>query len=96
MDKSILGNKSPLSLTGVTKKVPSASTAAPTGKASTPASFAPDALVRTGSAQPATNAPSDASRAAELMLASCYHPDRAQFAKNVARAQLEQIVNTLG
>ncbi len=100
MDKSIFGNKlgNLGALNGLSKKVaapeaPAAAAAAP--KAKVAGGFASDALVRTGAATGGAVV-TNAAAAAELRLANAYDADPATFARNLAKASLQELVSNLG
>ncbi|MNS93030.1 hypothetical protein D3C72_1271830 [compost metagenome] len=99
MDKSIFGNKlgNLGALNGLTKKVaaPEAPAAAPAAKAKVSGGFASDALVRTGAAAGGAVV-TNAAAAAELRLANAYDADPATFARNLAKASLQELVSNLG
>lgn len=98
MDKSIFGNKlgNLGALNGLTKKVaaPEAPAAA-APKAKVAGGFASDALVRTGAAAGGAVV-TNAAAAAELRLANAYDADPATFARNLAKASLQELVSNLG
>ena len=99
MDKSIFGNKlSNLgALNGLTKKVAAeAPAAAEPNKAKAAAGFAKDGLVRTGAAAAPGGSVANAAAAAELRLANAYDADPATFARNLAKASLQELVSNLG
>lgn len=107
MDKSIFGNKlSNLgALGGLTKKVaaavepngPTKSDAPATEVKAKTAGFAKDGLVRTGGAAAAVGGSvANAAAAAELRLANAYDADPATFARNLAKASLQELVTNLG
>lgn len=98
MDKSIFGNKlSNLgALNGLTKKVAAEAPAVAEPKAKSAAGFANDALVRTGGAAGTGANVANAAVAAELRLANAYDADPATFARNLAKASLQELVTNMG
>jgi hypothetical protein len=99
MEKSTFGNKLANlgALNGITKKVSAAIEAATAEPKAKVAGFANDALVRTGAAGAAGGAiVTNAAQAAELRLANAYDPNPATFARNLAKASLQEMVSQLG
>lgn len=96
MEKSIFGNKIGFGgLAGLTKKV-AAAPAKEVPAAKAPSAFKADALVRSGAVATPAAGVADANRMAELRLAKAYHADPTTFARNMARAALEDMVAHLG
>ncbi|MFN3431902.1 MAG: hypothetical protein ACK46X_18370 [Candidatus Sericytochromatia bacterium] len=98
MDKSIFGNKlgNLGALNGLSKKVSAPEAPAKAEpKAKVAGGFASDALVRTGAAAGGAVV-TNAAAAAELRLANAYDADPATFARNLAKASLQELVSNLG